>query len=85
MHLHLSPYNYANSVASQAKFSPQNNRKEIISPPPPLFFSRVSFLINIQKGKEFNLSAMVGIQGGREGKMGVKTFILQRVQPPLCL
>lgn len=45
----------------------------------------MSFLINIQKGKEFNLSAMVGIQGGREGKMGVKTFILQRVQPPLCL
>lgn len=28
-----------------------------------------------ERGKEFNPSAVFGIQNGREGKMGVKTFI----------
>lgn len=35
-----------------------------------------------EREKEFNPSAMFGIQGGRGGKTAVKTFILQRVQPP---
>lgn len=48
---------------------------------PPHFFSP---LLNkySEREKEFNPSAMFGIQGGRGGKTGVKTFILQRVQPP---
>lgn len=59
-------------------------------PPSPFFFFFPRELLNkySERGKEFNPSAMFGIQGGREGKMGVKTFILQRVQwvqlPP-CL
>lgn len=45
------------------------------APPPPLLFALELLNKYSKRGKEFNPSAMFGIQNGREGKMGVKTFI----------
>lgn len=77
--MYLSPYNYANSLVSQAQFSPQNNRNEIIS---TVFPSCELPNKYSERVKEFTPSAVFGIQNGGEGKMGVKTFIVEPLPPP---